>query len=83
MAPMSVVYGGFSACNINTVTKTGRNDIYGSAFDYGSDELRGDKLEGDNIAQQDYSETRYGFELGGVLIEDKLFFYGAYEVRGC
>ena len=80
MAPMSVVYGGFSACNINAVTKTGRNDIYGSAFfDYGSDELRGDKLEGDNIAQQDYSETRYGFELGGALIEDKLFFYGAYE----
>jgi outer membrane receptor for ferrienterochelin and colicin len=80
MAPMSVVYGGFSACNINAVTKTGRNEIYGSAFfDYGSDELRGDKLEGDSIAQQDYSETRYGFELGGALIEDKLFFYGAYE----
>ena len=80
MAPMSVVYGGFSACNINAVTKTGRNEIYGSAFfDYGSDQLRGDKLEGDSIAQQDYSETRYGFELGGALIQDKLFFYGAYE----
>ena len=80
MAPMSVVYGGFSACNINAVTKAGRNDIYGSAFfDYGSDELRGDKLEGDSIAQQNYSETRYGFELGGALIADKLFFYGAYE----
>jgi outer membrane receptor for ferrienterochelin and colicin len=80
MAPMSVVYGGFSACNINAVTKTGRNEIYGSVFfDYGSDDFRGDKLEGDNIAQQDYEETRYGFELGGALIEDQLFFYGAYE----
>ena len=80
MAPMSVVYGGFSACNINAVTKTGGNEIFGSAFfDYGSDDLRGDKLEGDSIAQQDYSETRYGFELGGALIADKLFFYGAYE----
>jgi outer membrane receptor for ferrienterochelin and colicin len=80
MAPMSVVYGGFSACNINAVTKTGRNEIFGSVFfDYGSDDFRGDKLEGDNIAQQDYEETRYGFELGGALIEDQLFFYGAYE----
>ncbi|MEE3018169.1 MAG: TonB-dependent receptor, partial [Pseudomonadota bacterium] len=80
MAPMSVVYGGFSACNINAVTKTGRNEIYGSVFfDYGSDDFRGDKLEGDKIAQQDYEETRYGFELGGALIEDQLFFYGAYE----
>ena len=77
---MSVVYGGFSACNINAVTKTGRNEIYGSVFfDYGSDDFRGDKLEGDKIAQQDYEETRYGFELGGALIEDQLFFYGAYE----
>mgnify|MGYP003325521363 FL=1 len=77
---MSVVYGGFSACNINAVTKTGRNEIYGSVFfDYGSDDFRGDKLEGDNIAQQDYEETRFGFELGGALIEDQLFFYGAYE----
>jgi hypothetical protein len=77
---MSVVYGGFSACNINAVTKTGRNEIFGSVFfDYGSDDFRGDKLEGDNIAQQDYEETRYGFELGGALIEDQLFFYGAYE----
>ena len=80
MAPMSVVYGGFSACNVNAVTKTGANELSGSVFfDYGSDSLRGDKLEGDSIESQDYEETRWGFELGGALIEDKLFFYGAYE----
>ena len=28
----SVVYGGFSACNINAVTKTGGNEMFGSAF---------------------------------------------------
>jgi hypothetical protein len=42
---MDVVYGGFSACNINAVTKTGSNEFFGSVFfDYGSDSLRGDKL---------------------------------------
>lgn len=80
LAPMSVVYGGFSACNVNAVTKTGSNEIFGSLFfDYGSDSLRGDKLEGDTIESQSYEETRYGFEIGGAILEDNLFFYGAYE----
>ncbi|MAB27628.1 MAG: cell envelope biogenesis protein OmpA, partial [Alteromonadaceae bacterium] len=80
LAPMDVVYGGFSACNINAVTKTGSNEFFGSVFfDYASDSLRGDKLEGDSVESQDYDETRWGFELGGAIIPDKLFFYGAYE----
>jgi hypothetical protein len=80
LAPMSVIYGGFSACNINAVTKSGQNEFFGSAFiDYGSDDLRGDKLEGESVQLQPYDETRYGFEFGGPIIKDKLFFYAAYE----
>ena len=80
LAPMSVVYGGFSACNINAVTKSGENELFGSIFfDYGSDDLRGDSLEGEDLITQEYEETRWGFEIGGAIIQDKLFFYGAYE----
>jgi outer membrane receptor protein involved in Fe transport len=80
MAPMSVIYGGFSACNINAVTKSGSNELSGSVFlDYTDDNMRGDTLEGDDVQITDFDETRYGFELGGAIIEDKLFFYGAYE----
>ena len=80
MAPMSVIYGGFSACNINAVTKSGSNELAGSVFlDYTDDNMRGDTLEGDDVQITDFDETRYGFELGGAIIEDKLFFYGAYE----
>jgi hypothetical protein len=80
LAPMSVIYGGFSACNINAVTKSGENEFFGSVFiDYGSDSLRGDKLEGESVQLQDYDETRYGFEIGGPIIKDRLFFYAAYE----
>ncbi len=80
MAPMSVIYGGFSACNINAVTKSGGNELFGSVFlDYTDDNMRGDSLEGDDVQITDFDETRYGFEIGGALIEDKLFFYGAYE----
>ena len=79
-APFDVQYGGFTACNINAVTKTGDNEMFGGVFyDYTNDSLQGDELEGDSINVGDFSEKRYGFNLGGAFIEDKLFFFTAYE----
>jgi outer membrane receptor for ferrienterochelin and colicin len=80
LAPFDVQYGGFSACNINAVTKSGTNEFNGYLFgDYSSNDLRGDSLEGDEITSGDYDEYRYGFGVGGPIIEDKLFFFAAYE----
>ena len=80
LAPFDVIYGGFSACNINAVTKSGSNDFYGGAFyDYTSDSLRADKLEGDKIVTGGYDEMRYGVNFGGPIIQDKLFFFVAAE----
>ena len=80
LAPFDLQYGGFSACNINAVTKSGANEFFGSAFyDYTGDSLRGDSLEGDKIQSGDYTENRYGVTLGGPIIKDKLFFFLAYE----
>ncbi|MDF2176764.1 TonB-dependent receptor [Aliiglaciecola sp. CAU 1673] len=80
LAPFDVQYGGFTACNINAVTKSGTNKVRGGVFyDYTSDSLKGDKLEGDKIATGDYTEKRYGFNVGAPLIEDTLFIFAAYE----
>ena len=80
IAPFDVIYGGFSACNISAVSKTGTNEVHGSAFyDFGSDSLRGDSLEGDDINLGAYTEKRYGFTVGAPLIKDKLFIFAAYE----
>jgi len=80
LAPFDVEYGGFSACNINAVTKSGGNEFFGSVFyDYTSDSLRGDKLEGQSIQSNSYDENRYGITFGGPIIKDKLFFFAAYE----
>ncbi len=80
LSPVSVVYGGFTACNINAVAKTGTNEFHGSAFfDYTDDSLKGDTLEGDKLSLGNFSEKRFGFNVGGPLIKDKLFFFAAYE----
>lgn len=80
LAPFDVQYGGFTSCNINAVTKSGGNEFHGSVFaDYTSDSLKGSSLEGDDIDTGSYDEKRYGFNLGFPLIEDKLFFFAAYE----
>ena len=80
LAPFDVQYGGFTSCNINAVTKSGNNDVSGSVFfDYTSDSLKGDSIEGTHVDTGDYSEKRYGFNVGLPLIKDKLFFFTSYE----
>ncbi|MEL7027608.1 MAG: TonB-dependent receptor [Pseudomonadota bacterium] len=80
LAPFDVEYGGFSACNINAVTKSGTNEISGGAFfDFTSDSLRGDSLEGEDIESGDFNEWRYGANIGGPIIKDRVFLFAAYE----
>ncbi|MDX2410960.1 MAG: TonB-dependent receptor, partial [Woeseiaceae bacterium] len=80
LSPFAVQYGGFTACNINAVTRSGTNEFSGRAWvSYGDSDLVGDKLEGDSIPSGDWDETRYGVSVGGPIIEDKLFFFAAYE----
>ena len=80
LAPFDVQYGGFSACNINAVTKSGSNEFHGAVFfDYTDDSMSGDSLEGTPIDVAPYDEQRYGFSLGGPIVKDKLFFFAAYE----
>jgi len=80
LSPYDVQYGGFTACNINAVTRSGTNEFKGRAwFSYGDSDLTGDKLEGDSIPLGKFDETRWGFSVGGPIIKDKLFFFAAYE----
>jgi len=80
LAPFDVQYGGFTSCNINAVTKSGGNELIASVFfDYTSDSLKGDSLEGSDIDTGSYDEKRYGVNVGFPFIKDKLFFFAAYE----
>ncbi|MDP3495529.1 MAG: TonB-dependent receptor [Hyphomonadaceae bacterium] len=80
LAPFDVQYGFFTACNINAVTKSGGNEFHGGVFfDYTDDGLTGDKTDGVDRELGTFDEKRYGFSLGGPIIEDTLFFFTAYE----
>jgi outer membrane receptor for ferrienterochelin and colicin len=82
LAPFDVTYGGFSACNINAVTKSGSNEWTGNVFfEHTSDSLRGDELGGDSrdFSTPSFNEEKYGFTVGGPLIQDRLFMFAAYE----
>lgn len=80
LAPFDVEYGGFTACNINAVTKGGTNRLTGGAFvDYTTESLKGDTADGQTISNDGFQEVRYGFNLGLPVIKDKLFLFGAYE----
>ena len=81
LAPFDVNYGGFSACNINAVTKSGTNDFEFKAFyEYSNNDLRGDTVADDtrNYGRPSYDKTYMGFNVGGPIIKDKLFFFAAY-----
>lgn len=81
LAPFDVTYGGFSACNINAVSKSGTNEWEADFFyEYTSNDYRGETIDGQpDITPPDYTEDKWGIAVGGPLIEDKLFIYAAYE----
>ncbi|MDH5618744.1 MAG: TonB-dependent receptor [Gammaproteobacteria bacterium] len=82
LAPFDVTYGGFSACNINAVTKSGTNEWEAKAFyEFSDNDLRGTKVPDDpgDFSRPSYDKTYYGFDVGGPIIQDRLFVFAAYE----
>lgn len=80
LAPFDVKYSGFSACNINAVTKRGSNEWTGSLFyELTNEDFRGDEIDGKTFNIEPFEEKQYGFSLAGPLIEDTLFLSMAYE----
>jgi hypothetical protein len=77
VAPFDVREGGFTGANINTVTKSGTNDIRGSLYTFGRNEaLVGNTVSGSEvIANPDLKFIQSGFSFSGPLIRDRLFFF--------
>jgi hypothetical protein len=67
---------------ITVVTKSGTNELHGSAFWFHNQEgLNANTLFNNafGLAKPDLSRNIYGGTLGGPILKDKLFFFGSWE----
>lgn len=85
----SAEYGHSTAGQFNIVTKSGGNDLHGSAYFYGQnrklnalDNLQKQAIKvGDISGKPRYDFARAGGTVGGPIKNEKLFFFGAYEYQ--
>lgn len=68
----------------NVITKSGTNDIRGDAFVYFTPksfvrEVKSDAIPFTGSAPAGFSEVDAGFDIGGPIMKDKLWFFGAFN----
>ena len=71
-------YGNAGGGIVNIVTKSGTNDIHGSAFHF----LRNGALNARQFfapEQDALKRNQYGGSVGGPIVKDKLFYFGTYQ----
>jgi hypothetical protein len=73
-------YGRNSGSVVNIITRSGTNKLHGSAFEF----LRNSGLDARNYFNTEsrksvFQNNNFGVALGGPIVKDKTFFFGAYE----
>ena len=80
IAPYDVTQSGFTGASINAVTKSGTNNISGTAFAYYSNKnFVGGKIDGNEIFKGDPSQLQAGISIGGPIVKNKIFFFANVE----
>ena len=78
VSPYDVRQGGFSGGGINAITKSGTNDLHGTAFFFG----RNQDWVGKGVSDTKIStlkDKQGGGSLGGPIVQNKVFFFGTAE----
>lgn len=71
-------YGNFSGGQVLVTTKTGGNQMHGSAFEFARDT----NFDATNYLGRErgaYDRHQYGGTVGGPILHDRLFFFGDYQ----
>jgi outer membrane receptor protein involved in Fe transport len=68
----------------NVITKSGTNEFHGDAFAYFVAksfvrEVKSEAIPFTGAAPNGYSEVDAGFDIGGPIVKDKLWFFGAFN----
>ena len=74
----SAEYGRNAGSQVNVVSKSGTNEIHGSAWEF----LRNEKLNARNFFSATvplHKQNQYGVAAGGPIVRNKLFAFGSYQ----
>ncbi len=78
----SAEYGVKSNAQVMMVTKSGTNNLHGSAYDFIQNDLFNARDYFDQTGKPSPIKSNvFGFTLGGPVIKDRSFLFGAYEGR--
>ena len=72
-------FGRNTGGQINVVTKSGTNDLHGSAYEYHRNDALDARNYFDPAAKPDFRRNQFGFTLGGPVRQDRTFFFVGYE----
>ena len=74
-------YGRTSGAVINAITKSGNNELHGTAFFFDRDKIFDAKNFFDSASQSipPFRRTQFGGSAGTAIVKDKSFIYGTYE----
>jgi hypothetical protein len=76
VAPFDVRQSNFTGAGINAITKSGTNDIKASVYGfYRNQNFNGKKIRDTKLTVADQAKQAYGFNVGGPIIKNKLFFF--------
>jgi hypothetical protein len=81
-SPYSAEYGRSPGAAVSVSTKSGTNNVHGTAYEY----YRNDTFDSNdffsiraNAAKPANDQNQYGGNLGGPVVKDRAFFFGDYE----
>jgi len=83
VSPYDIRQGGFTGAGINTVTRSGTNQIKGTVYTY----LKNENNQGYKVGNTQLTKTPIkfnlrGFSVGGAIVKNKVFFFiSAEQVR--
>ncbi|HET6994854.1 MAG TPA: TonB-dependent receptor, partial [Chitinophagaceae bacterium] len=82
IAPYDVTQAGFTGAGVNTVTKSGNNNITGTVYGFFRNQsFTGKKVDGTKITVPDLKQLQVGAALGGPIIRSKLFYFLSIETE--
>jgi outer membrane receptor protein involved in Fe transport len=80
-------YGRNSGSVVNVVTKSGTNDLHGSAFEFFRNKVLNANnycltaAEGLNCDKPQFNQNQFGGTLGGPIVKSRTFIFASYEGR--